>query len=113
MKLKFPLPSVLITCPLLPSDEGNKSPFKSNLPLPLASNSRFSFDLVVEILLSAIVIASLEIFPVTATFAVGLKVPVVVNVPATANVCPLGTVIVLPVEPFNVSTFNVLIYYFS
>ena len=113
MKLKFPLPSVLITCPLLPSDEGNNNPFKSTLPAPLASNIKLSFVRIVEILLSTIEIASLEILPLTVMSAVGLKVPVVVNVPATAKVCPLGTVIVLPVEPFNVSTFNVLIYYFS
>ena len=37
-KLKFPLPSVWITCPLLPSDEGNKSPLMSTLPVPLPYN---------------------------------------------------------------------------
>jgi len=35
-----------------------------------------------------------------------------VNEPTMFNVCPLGTVIVLPVEPFSVSTFNVLISFF-
>jgi len=34
-----------------------------------------------------------------------------VNEPTMFNVCPLGTVIVLPVEPFSVSTFNVLIFF--
>ena len=39
-----PEPSVVKTCPLLPSDDGNVIPLMLTFPEPLALNSKFAFD---------------------------------------------------------------------
>ena len=74
-KLKFPDPSVFITCPAEPSADGYFNPLIVIFPEPFALNSRLEFDVVVFISLSVIDIcpSTVKLFTSTAPVPLGVS----------------------------------------